>query len=357
MIVLSLFDGIGCGRLALERAGIPVDYYYASEISNSAIAIAKKNFPEIIEIGDVSKVHYDLASGMLYSEEGSWRVGKIDMLLGGSPCTDFSSIGYSRGMTTGEEHITSLEQYLSLKNSGAEFKGESFLFWEYVRILCEVRPQFFLLENVVMAEEWQGIINRAIGCTPIRLNSSLFSAQNRPRLYWTNIVGVETPEDKGVVLDDILDKDAPTDDVSRVASIQVSFANFDEKFGYIPNRFNAYNLSEITDKACALTRGSMVTSSCATLIFVPVDDGACEVRDGKLFGKYKTSLSDGRYNLRRLSLLEMERLQTLPDGYTDVPLVTKQKRSVAIGNCWTVDVIVHILLRIHSDGYSDTEDW
>lgn len=357
MVVLSLFDGIGCGRLALKRAGIPVDAYYASEVSASAITIAKKNFPDIIEVGNVMRVHYNAETGVLYTDVGALEVGRIDMLLGGSPCTDFSSIGYTRGMTTGEENVTDLEQYLALKNSGVIFKGESFLFWEYVRLLCEIHPRYFLLENVVMAEEWQSIINRAVGCAPVKLNSSLFSAQNRPRLYWTNIAGVEVPEDKGIKLDDIFDENASTEDVSEVASIKACFADLYAHLGCIPERFNAYNLSRITDKACALTRGSMVTSSCATLLFVPVEDGVCEVRNGLLFGKYETPLADGRYNLRRLSLLEMERLQTLPDGYTEALAVTRQRRGEAIGNCWTVDVIVYILSRLFSDNYSETEEW
>jgi hypothetical protein len=115
-----------------------------------------------------------------------------------------------------------------------------------------------------------------------------------------------------------------------------------EKYGYIPERFNAYNASEIRDKACALSRGSMITSSCATLMFVKVEDGVHEVQSGILNGQYKTKLGDGRYNIRKLDLTEIERLQDLPDGYTDGLGISEQKRTEMIGNGWTVDVIRHI---------------
>lgn len=151
MNVLSLFDGISCGRVALERAGIRVDSYYASEIEKSSIAIAKSNYPDIIEIGDVTKVSYK--NGVLHTENGDFNVGHINILIGGSQCTDFSSIGYANGMKSGQTEILSLSHYLELKESGAKFDGQSYLFWEYVRILHEVNPDFFLLENVVMAKK------------------------------------------------------------------------------------------------------------------------------------------------------------------------------------------------------------
>ena len=341
MNVLSLFDGISCGRVALERAGIRVDSYYASEIEKSSIAIAKSNYSDIIEIGDVTKVSYK--NGVLHTENGDFNVGHINILIGGSPCTDFSSIGYANGMKSGQTEILSLSHYLELKESGAKFDGQSYLFWEYVRILHEVNPDFFLLENVVMAKKWQKIIDETIGIRHIQINSSLLSAQNRPRLYWTNIKNIEIPVDKNILLKDILDKKAPNNDVSHCQTIQKSFAKLVFKYGYIPPKFNSYNITEIKDKACALSRGSMITSSCATLIFVKCADGVHLVDNGTMDGRYPVKLKDGRYNLRRLSLCEMERLQTLPDDYTAVEGVGIQKRSAAIGNGWTVDVIVHIL--------------
>ena len=151
MNVLSLFDGIGTGMIALERAGINVDFYFASEIDETSILIAKNNYPNIIEIGNVLNIAYK--DGMLFTEKGKFHVGHINLLIGGSPCTNFSSIGYSAGMTSGQSEILSLEQYLNLKNKNIKFDGESYLFWEYARILKEVKPDYFLLENVIMAKK------------------------------------------------------------------------------------------------------------------------------------------------------------------------------------------------------------
>lgn len=345
--VLSLFDGISCGRVALERAEISVKNYYASEIESSAIKITKKNHPDTIEIGDVSKVSY--SDGVLYTEKSEYDVGRIHLLIGGSPCTDFSSIGYANGMKSGTEEICSLKQYLNLKNKGVSFNGQSYLFWEFIRLLHEVKPDFFLLENVVMSKKWQKIIDTAIGAKPIRINSTLMSAQNRPRLYWTNIPEVKIPEDKNITLADIIDGDASDEDVSHCKTIQKAFSKLVERYGYLPEKFNSYNIKEIENKACALSRGSMVTSSCATLIFKKTEKGVHEVENGLMDSIYPTKLQTGKYNLRRLSIKEMERLQTLPDDYTDVSGVGIQKRSAAIGNGWTVDVIAHILSNIKKE--------
>ena len=340
MNVLSLFDGISCAKLALDECGFRVDSYFASEIEPNAMKVATANHPMIIEIGDVSKISYK--DGVLYTPNKSYCVGHIDLLCGGSPCTNFSSIGYANGMTTGDVDILSLEQYLALKESGAVFRGQSYLFWEYCRLLKEVTPDYFLLENVAMAKKWEDIITQALGVEPIKINSSLLSAQNRPRLYWTNIEGVQIPVDANIILDDILSANADDRDVSYCLTVQRSFPRMMEKYGYIPKRFNAYNASEIKGKACALSRGSMITSSCATLLFVRAEDGAHTVSRGILNGEYKTPLEDGRYNIRKLDLTEIERLQNLPDGYTNVAGVSEQKRTEMIGNGWTVHVISHI---------------
>jgi DNA-cytosine methyltransferase len=344
MNVLSLFDGISCAYLALEKAGIKIDNYFASEIEPNAIKVATKNHPNIVSLGDITKVRYE--NGVIYTDTKSYNVGKIDIVCGGSPCTNFSSIGYANGMVSGDIEVLSLDQYLSLKKEGVTFDGQSYLFWEFCRILREINPKYFLLENVVMAKKWERIITQAMGGNPIKINSALLSAQHRPRLYWTNIKGVEAPADANILLDDILVQDADATDVSYCLTVQRSFPRLIQKYGYIPNRFNAYNASKITDKACALSRGSMITSSCATLIFVEQADGVHTVKNGMLNGKYKTNLTDGRYNLRKLSLTEMERLQNLPDGYTEHNSVKSQKRIEMIGNGWTVDVIAHIFSNI-----------
>lgn len=338
--VLSLFDGMGCGRIALERSGIDVDEYYACEIEKSAIAVATARYPGTIQLGDVSKVSY--RNGTIFSENGAFKSGRIDLLIGGSPCTNFSSIGNQRGMSSGAGRIEDLATYLSMKSSGEAFEGQSYLFWEYVRILRETAPEYFLLENVVMAKRWSNVITKSLGVKPVEINSSLLSAQNRPRLYWTNIPGVTVPCDRGISLDDILIESADKSDVSSCKTVQKSIPRLIKKYGYIPERFNPYNAAEITNKACALSRGSMVTSSCATLLFVKTDQGVHSVSGGLLDGSHRTSLEDGRYNLRRLSLEEMEALQTVPTGYTNVHGVSRQKRSAMLGNGWTVDVISHI---------------
>lgn len=339
MVVLSLFDGIACGRLALEAAGIEVEKYYASEIEPNAMKVAKENYPDIIEVGDVTKISYK--NGILKTEKGNYNVGHIDLICGGSPCTNFSSIGYANGMTSDSVDIVTIDQYMNLKNSNAIFDGQSFLFWEFIRILREVKPDLFFLENVVMAKKWEKIISDNLLCVPFRINSSLVSAQNRPRLYWTNIPCYRHPDNKNITLEDILDKSSDDKDVSYCLTVQRSMSKLEKKYGYIPERFNAYNASEIKEKACALSRGSMITSSCATLLFVNSENGKHTVKNGVLNSAYKTNLADGRYNIRKLSLLEQERLQTLPDNYTKISGISNQKRSEMIGNCWTVDIIAH----------------
>ena len=354
MNVLSLFDGISCGFLALKKCGFHIDKYFASEIEPNAIKVATKNNPDIIEIGNVCDISYK--DGYLYTPTHSYYVGHIDLICGGSPCTNFSSIGYANGMVSGDTEIFSLEQYLSLKNQGVSFDGQSYLFWEYCRLLQEINPTYFLLENVVMAKKWENVITQALNTPPIKINSSLVSAQNRPRLYWTNIPNVNPPANLNIRLDDILSATADNEDVFYCLTVQRSFPRLIEKYGYIPERFNAYNASEIKDKACALSRGSMITSSCATLLFVPVKNGQHSVKNGKINGLWATKLKDGSYNIRKLSMTEIERLQNLPDGYTNVEGISHQKRTEMIGNGWTVNIISHIFSYIKEEHNGYTKD-
>ena len=346
MNVLSVCDGISCGRVALERAGVDVRKYYASEIDKYAIAITQHHYPDTIQLGDIAKLYYiDNNDGTFSfsSEKGLISTPKIDMLIGGTPCTSLSFIGTKIGMRSKEEEVYTLERYLKLKENGAEFIGQSYLFWEYVRLLSEINPKYFLLENVRMDKKWADLISKNVGVEPIPINSSFVSAQNRPRLYWTNIPHVEMPKDKGIVLDDILDSHADRRDVAYTKTVQKALPVMQEKYGYIPERFNAYNTSRVLEKARTLTAGgSPITSTCATLMFEKCDDGVHEVKNGKLDGCYESKLEDGRYNIRHLSLLEMERLQTLPEGYTNIEGVSDNQRKKTIGNGWTVDVISHI---------------
>jgi DNA-cytosine methyltransferase len=204
MNLLSLFDGMSCGQLALERIGVKVDNYYASEIDKYAIQVTMTNFPNTIQLGSVVNVD-------------GYSLPKIDLLIGGSPCQSFSFAGHRKGMATkDEQEILTLEHYLQLKEEGYEFEGQSYLFWEYMRILKEVKPTYFLLENVMMGEKWERVLSKAIGYNPVEINSALVSAQNRRRLYWTNIgmipMGlfgdlesiIKQPKDKGILLKDIL---------------------------------------------------------------------------------------------------------------------------------------------------------
>ena len=207
MNVLSLFDGMSCGQQAFERIGIKVDNYFASEIDKYAIQVTMANYPNTKQLGTVINVNgYDLP--------------KIDLLIGGSPCQSFSFAGKRKGMSTkNKQEILTLNHYLQLKSEGYEFEGQSYLFWEYMRLLNEVKPKYFLLENVMMGEKWEKILSKAIGVNPIEINSALVSAQNRRRLYWTNIgmkpMGlfgdlesiILEPKDKGIFLKDILEID------------------------------------------------------------------------------------------------------------------------------------------------------
>ena len=179
--VLSLFDGLSCGNIALQRAGIKVNSYFASEVDKYAIQIANKNYPNIIQLGDVTK----------FDET---KLPKIDLLIGGSPCQDLSFAGKGKGL-----------------------EGDrSSLFYQYVRLLKECKPKYFLLENVRMKQEYQDIISDLLGVQPIKINSSLVSGQNRVRLYWTNIPNVTQPEDKGILLKDILLDDAEEPMLSNI---------------------------------------------------------------------------------------------------------------------------------------------
>src|SRR5574344_2950107 len=165
MNVLSLFDGISCGQLALQKAGIRVDKYFASEIDKYAIKVTQENFPDTVQLGDVTQWR-------------TWELPKIDLLIGGSPCQGFSFAGKQLNFSD----------------------PRSKLFFEYVKVLQKTKPKYFLLENVKMKQECQDVISRYLGVEPIEINSSLVSAQNRKRLYWTNIPNVTQPEDKCILL-------------------------------------------------------------------------------------------------------------------------------------------------------------
>jgi DNA (cytosine-5)-methyltransferase 3A len=281
MKVLSLFDGISCGMVALQRAGIKVDRYVAYEIDKHAIAISQKNFPGIEHCGDVTTADFTQ-----YSD--------FDLLIGGSPCQSLSIV-----QSKTRQHLD----------------GKSKLFFEYVRALEEIKPKFFLFENVAsMNDESKQVISELLGCEPIFIDSGTFSAQQRPRLYWTNIpVQLEGITESPLVLKDILQADVP------------------EKYFYDSPLLDV----DMTKQVCATI--DIKNNEMHKRVFNPdfkMHTLTC-VSGGH---QQKKVLVNGR--CRKLTPIEYERLQTLPDGYTDG--VSDTARYTAIGNGWTVDVIAHI---------------
>ena len=308
MNVLSLFDGISCGKVALDREKFNVNNYYASEVCDYSIKISKKNHPMIKHIGDVRNVNY--------------KGGKvIDLLIGGSPCQSFSFAGTMKGMSTKDSiEIVTLEQYLKLKKDGFEFEGYSYLFWEYVRLLKEVKPKYFLLENVKMAKKWETIITNALGVEPIMIDSELLSAQSRERLYWTNIPNVTQPENKYIYIDDILEKDI---EHKYLPKTRLDYTNYDRTK---------------VDKT--------IHKSTPTQIGNSRNFGNAVRSNGKAYTLRRINpngIIDENYNIREFTPIEVERLQTLPDNYTLIDGIKTKERYEACGNGWTVDVIAHIL--------------
>lgn len=300
MNVLSLFDGMSCGQIALNRAGIKYENYFASEIDKNAIKVTQHNYQNTNQIGSVINVN-------------SKNLPKIDLLIGGSPCQSFSFAGKMKGMSTkDEQEILSLEHYLELKEQGFEFEGQSYLFWEYVRLLKETKPKYFLLENVMMKEHWKKVITETLGVEPIMINSNLVSAQDRKRLYWTNISNVTQPEDKKLCLKDIME------DI------------VDEKYN-ITERF--YKKVEGT-LAYKKSRGNCRTPDRKSKTLTTSGHGISNS------GSTNIKISDDF--LRIPTSIECERLQTVPDNYTKVEGLRDSHRNFMLGNGWTVDVIVHI---------------
>lgn len=304
MNVLSLFDGMSCARLALKKAGIKVDNYFASEIDKYAIQVTMANFPDTIQLGSVVNVD-------------GYKLPKIDLLCGGSPCQSFSFAGKRKGMATKcETEILTLTHYLQLKKEGYEFEGQSYLFWEYMRILNEVNPKYFLLENVMMGEKWEKVLSRAIGCNPIEINSALVSAQNRRRLYWTNIGTVpgglfgdpisiiKQPKDKGILLKDILE-----------VEVDDKYYLTQKKIDFILNRPKNYE--------CKI---NPIKSNCLRTNYSNAYANETYIKDKK--------------GVRKLTEIECERLQTVSSNYTNNATQTQRYRM--LGNGWTVDVVAYI---------------
>lgn len=303
MKVLSLFDGISCGMLALKRAGVSVEKYDAFEIDKYAIQISKKNFPEIVHHGNVFYGDFTQFKG-------------YDLLIGGSPCTYWS---------------------IAKKNREINPNGEGFrLFKEYVRALKESKCRYFLYENNnSIHKNIKDEISKYLGIQPIMINSSLVSAQQRKRCYWTNIPNVTQPENKGILLNDILDNAVGWQDKSYCMTASYSGAIFSNTLerkqrtmAAVPIRIGQYGKGGQGQRIYSV-RGKSVTLS--------ANGGG----QGAKTGLYKIDLPDGDYVIRKLTPIEAERLQTLPDDYTAG--ISNTQRYKCIGNAWTADVIAHIL--------------
>ncbi len=266
MNVLSMFDGMSCGRIALDRAGISVNKYYASEIDKYAIKVTQANYPDTVQLGDCTD------TGFMNWVNAMADKGGIDLLIGGSPCQGFSSAGHH----------------------GHFDDPRSKLFWQYVKILGKLKPKYFLLENVKMKQSSMDIISDALDVEPVFINSDKVSAQNRQRYYWTNISFAGRyyePIDKDIKLQDV---------------IESGFVDRDKSYCIDANYWKGGNLTQYFQKR----RRQLVFAD------------------------------DTMTDYRKLTPLECERLQTVPEGYTDH--VSNTQRYKMLGNGWTVDVISHI---------------
>ena len=281
MKILSLFDWMACWYEALLRAWIKIDKYYASEIDKYAIQIATKNHPDIIEIWDVCEIKWE-------------DYQDIDLLIWGSPCQWFSAA------------------WKKLNFDDPRSK----LFFEFVRLLREIKPKYFLLENVKMKKEWQDIISRELWVEPIEINSSLVSAQNRRRLYRTNIPCFSLPKDRGIRLKDILDHEE-SDLISYVDG-ELRIKQATEKWYLVAEEWDGIDLSYPTSKT---RRGRVI-----------------KWKSNTLTANWELYVCDKI--IRKLTVKERERLQTLREWYTE--WVSENQRCKMIWNWWTVDIIAHI---------------
>jgi DNA-cytosine methyltransferase len=277
MNILSLFDGMSCGQIALNRAGIQYSGYFASEIEPHSIAITQNKYPDTVQLGPVEAV---------YARD----LPKIDLLIGGSPCQGFSSAG-----------------------KGLNFDDpRSKLFFEFVRLLYELKPEYFLLENVRMKKEHQDIISEYLGVQPVAINSNLVSAQNRLRLYWTNI-DVAQPKDEQIFIEDILEKNVSEKYWLKERNTDLLLKKVDIS--------NAPDIAiiDVYNKKVKLDRKCMTLSH-------PCHNATRLLVSGRI---------------RKLTPIECERLQNVPDDYTKG--VADTHRYTMLGNGWTINVIAHII--------------
>ncbi len=349
MNVLSLFDGISAGQLALQRAGISVSQYYASEIDKYAIKVTQHHFPDTIQLGDVCQVKAN-------------ALPKIDILLAGSPCQGFSFAG----------------KQLAFEDPRSK------LFFEFVRLLHETRPTWWLLENVRMKKEHEQVITNLVGRKPLRFNSALVSAQNRERLYWTNIPVNSIPKDRGIMLKDILEHGIASVEKSPCIDAEYGKAGYSINHKQSQKKYMVIQLNP--SKECAGTQPSIQNriyseeakspalvsqmSGQVYKIAQAVRQVGRKLNNGKRddnnpdipttqqieFGGQKSncltsvskdSLISDSYTIRKLTVNECCRLQTFPDNWFK-GIISDSRAYHALGNSWTVDMVVHILQHINS---------
>lgn len=295
--VLSVFDGMSCGQIALNRAGIKYNNYYASEIKKHAISVTKNNYPDTIHIGDVTKIDWS-------------SLPKVDLLIGGSPCQDFS-----RGN----------KERLGLEGS------KSSLFFKYVEAFEVLKPKYFLLENVVMDIEDNNFITKTLGVMPIRINSSLVSAQLRDRNYWTNIPGngglfgdmIDQPKDKNINFNNILH--------SGWSNLKKSTCLLESDSRPLSTPLKMFHRYMTTGMTTLIFKSEKHYIECkkhyeSTNKGLPAE----ELTDNFVY-----------HGVRYVNQLELEELQTVPDGYTSI--LNRNQASCLLGDGWTIDVICHIL--------------
>lgn len=309
--VLSLFDGISCGMVALERAGISIERYVAYEIDKYAIQISKKNYPNIEHRGDVTTADFK-------------EFKDFDLLIGGSPCT-YWSIARNNRETTPD-------------GIGGE------LFMHYVRALKESECKYFLYENnYSIHKNIKSFISEQLGVQPIMINSALVSAQSRKRCYWTNIPNIIEPKDKGIIAEDIIESGIPFNTVNSKGKIHTITASY---YKIAENPFSEFGSEKGRQRVAEPIRigqignggqGQRIYSVKGKTVVISANGGG----QGAKTGLYKIDLPDGDYIVRKLSPIEAERCQTLPDNYTEG--ISNTQRYKCIGNGWTVDIIAHIL--------------
>lgn len=364
--VLSLFDGISCARVALDRLGYRDIRYMASEVDKYAIQIAQKNYPDTIQLGDVCKIQRDMLPQ------------HIDLLIGGSPCQDLSIAKKNRKGLDGER---------------------SGLFWEWVRLWKECQPRYWVLENVnSMPKEAKRIISETLGVEPIMINAALVSAQSRKRLFWTNIATdvsgkchIPQPEDRGILLKDVLESGTPQDEINKAYCIDANYYKGGKKDTHNqsgkrlmvidkndPKMTKPIRIGDIGSNAQGQrvysTDGKSVTLSALgggqgakTGLYAVTEPVAIDHYNGHRIAPNNKAKTLGtnpqcetaiagqsimqNYTIRKLTPVECERLQSLPDNYTNALIkhgkgqkyISKTQRYKCLGNAFNVEVVKHIL--------------